>query len=125
MAHDDEALLVKLLENADLVHPATSLSATPFDRTLLTPLLWLGNRRVAEDARLLRLMRATHVLNCAPSQVPCALEGAEGAPRYHSLDLRDAPIVADDGSVSFDASAPELFERGAAFIEEEICTTSR
>jgi len=124
------ALVEMVLENADLVHPAPEdrpPSVSPFDAACAKPLLWLGNRKVAESREALRLMRVTHVVNCAPSQVGRAFDsGAADAPAYCDLDLNDAPVVhaeAADGAsgrVSFDARARECFERGAAYISAAL-----
>lgn len=113
--------LSKTLDNCDCVYPPSAERAhgtqTPFvaeggERNYDTPLLYLGNRRVAEDAASLRLLGCTHVVNAAPSQVASVLAAAEECgPAYLHVDL-------DDRVEAVDAAATRAaFDEAAAFID--------
>ena len=79
---EDSECLNLILENADFVHPAFAdrlSGASPFSPIYNGPVLWLGNRKVAEDSAALRFMRISHVVNCAASQVSSPLlDAADG-----------------------------------------------
>uniref|UniRef100_A0A7S2AVQ9 protein-tyrosine-phosphatase n=1 Tax=Florenciella parvula TaxID=236787 RepID=A0A7S2AVQ9_9STRA len=109
------------LENCDCVYPPSAErnhdTRSPFvaegaERNYDTPLLYLGNRRVAEDAASLRLLGCTHVVNAAPSQVASVLTAVEeGGPAYLHVDL-------DDRVEAVDATATRAaFDEAATFID--------
>mmetsp|Transcript_17128 Transcript_17128/g.31060 ORF Transcript_17128/g.31060 Transcript_17128/m.31060 type:complete len:314 (+) Transcript_17128:621-1562(+) len=117
-----------VLDNCDCVFPPVAdrpPAQTPFvaeggERNYDVALVYLGNRKVAEDAASLRLLGCTHVVNAAPSQVASALAANEeaGGPEYLHLDL-------DDRVEAFDAAGTRAaFEKSAAFLEKAMESTS-
>lgn len=127
-----------ILEYADLVHPAPvgrPANVAPFSKEYIWPQLWLGSRQLAENPAALRMLRVSHVVNCAASQVPSPLldvyeEGYRDV-SYCLLHLDDAPRVVsgradcspsggDESRIEFDPKASEAFERAAGFIEDAL-----
>jgi protein-tyrosine phosphatase len=122
----DAKKLTFVLDNCDCVFPREA--ERPNDQSPFVPpdserlydisLLYLGNRRVAEDPALLRLLGCTHVVNAAALQVASALATEEGGPRYLQLDL-------DDRVETVDAVATRaIFSAAADFIDEAMCKAS-
>lgn len=90
--------------------------------------LWLGTRRVAEDASRMRLLGVTHCVNAASGQVTNVFAAEAASPvKYWSIDLEDRGQVITQGQgsedaveVAFDARAKQAFYAASEFIDEAM-----
>jgi len=113
----DQNLLEVLLENAHQVHPNQEDAPMTSPFTWGRPVIWLGGRKVAESAEMLRILRATHIINCAAGQVSAPLLDSPDV-QYCMLPLEDAPAINASGDdILFDLAAPAHFNTAIKFLD--------